>query len=257
MSRRDDVIGPATALLHESGPTALTSVNVAARLGVTQSAIYRHIRDMDELTKLASHAVVRDLTTVMAGAVAAPETTWGDGTHLEHFAKRLVPLISEHESAMRTIDRWQHDEGEFGDGIRAMLDVGAELIAGELESHWRVDFEYDTPFDESTRAAQLAHARLMIDDVIAVARSVHDAGPIQRQMVARTLGLRLFTGWCGYVLEMNHAYEPPDPPAGRTEALLSGVLAHMSEPKPATSLSRRSRAIAHAADLLREGGPAR
>ncbi len=117
------MIDAATALLRESGPTALTSVNVAARLGVTQSAIYRHIRDMDELTTLASHAVVRDLTTVMADAVAAPETTWGDGTHLEHFAKRLVPLISEHESAMRTIDRWQHDEGEFGDGIRAMLDA--------------------------------------------------------------------------------------------------------------------------------------
>ena len=208
------MIEAATALLRESGPTALTSVNVAARLGMTQSAIYRHVRDMDELTTVASHAVVNDLTTVMAGTLAAPETTWGDGTHLEHFANRLVPLISEHESAMRTIDRWQHVEGELGDGIRAMLDGGAQLIAGELESHWRHDFEYDTPFDESTRAAQLAHARLMIDDVIAVARSVHDAGPIQRRMVARTLGLRLFTGWCGYVLEMNTRTHLPIPPLG-------------------------------------------
>ncbi len=54
----------------------------------------------------------------------------------------------------------------------------------------------------------------MIDDVIAVARSVHDAGPIQRQMVARTLGLRLFTGWCGYVLEMNTRTNLPIPPLG-------------------------------------------
>ena len=197
------MIEAATELLRESGPTALTSVNVAARLGVTQSAIYRHVRDMDELTTVASHAVVSDLTSVMAAAVAAPETTWGDGTHLEHFARRLVALIAEHESAFRTIDRWQHVEGELGDGIRATLDAGAQLIAGELESHWRITFEYDAPIDESTRAAQVVHARLVIDDVIAVARSVHGAGPDRRQLATRVLGLRLFTGWCAYVLEMN------------------------------------------------------
>ena len=208
------MIEAATALLRESGPTALTSVNVAARLGVTQSAIYRHVRDMDELTTIASRTVVSELTTVMAAAAAAPETTWGDGTHLEHFAKRLLRLISEHESAMRTIDRWQHVEGELGDGIRDMLDGGAQLIAGELESHWRVGFEHDTPFDESTRAAQLVHARLVIDDVITVARSAHGAGPVQRQMVARTLGLRLFAGWCGYVLEMNTRTNLPIPALG-------------------------------------------
>lgn len=208
------MIEAATALLRESGPSALTSVNVAARLGVTQSAIYRHVRDMDELTTIASHTVVSDLTAVMAAAVAAPETTWGDGTHLEHFAKRVVRLIGEHESAMRTIDRWQHVEGELGDGIRAMLDGGAQLIAGELESHWRVDFEYDVPFDDSTRVAQLVHARLVIDDVITIARSVPGAGPLQRQMVARTLGLRLFAGWCGYVLEMNTRTNLPIPALG-------------------------------------------
>ena len=214
VGRRDDVIEAATALLRESGPAALTSVNVAARLGVTQSAIYRHVRDMDELTTIASHAVVSELTSVMFAAVAAPETTWGDGTHLEHFAQRLVALIAEHESAFRTIDWWHHVEGELGDGIRALLEVGAQLIAGELESHWRVRFAYDTPFDETTRAAQLAHAGLVIDDVIAVARSVHGAGRAQRRLVTRILGLRLFTGWCGYVLEMNTRLGLPIPALG-------------------------------------------
>ncbi len=197
------MIDAATELLRESGPAALTSVNVAARLGVTQSAIYRHIRDMDELTTIASHAIVGELTSVMIAAVDAPETTWGDGTHLEHFARRLVSLISEYEAAFVTIDRWQHEEGELGEGIRRLLEVGAQVIAREIEARWRMDFVYDQPFDEATRAAQLVHAGLVIDDVIAVARSVHGVGPGQRRPVERTLGFRLFTGWCGYVLEMN------------------------------------------------------
>ena len=29
------------------------------------------------------------------------------------------------------------------------------------------------------------------------------ASPAQRQLVARTLALRLFAGWCAYVLEIN------------------------------------------------------
>ena len=70
------MIAQATVLLRESGPSAVTSVNVAARLGVTQSAIYRHIRDMDELNDLASYAVVNELNSVMMAALSAPETTW-------------------------------------------------------------------------------------------------------------------------------------------------------------------------------------
>jgi AcrR family transcriptional regulator len=214
VGRRDDVIDAATILLRESGPVALTSVNVAARLGVTQSAIYRHIRDMDELTTIASQAVVGELTSVVFAAVSAPETTWGDGTHLEHFAKRMVALIADHESAFLTIDRWRHADGELGEGIRRLLDLGEQLIAGELETHWRQDFENDSEFDDSTKAVQLAHAGLMIDDLIAVARSVHGAGPEQQLLAQRILGLRMFTGWCGYVLEMNHRLGVPIPALG-------------------------------------------
>jgi AcrR family transcriptional regulator len=214
MGRRDDVIAAATALLRESGPVALTSVNVAARLGVTQSAIYRHIRDMDELRTIASQAVVGELTSVMVAAVSAPETEWGDGGHLEHFADRLVALIAEHESAFQTIDRWHHADGELGEGIRRLLDLGAQLIAGEMETHWREDFDYDAEFDDSTNAAQLAHSGLTIDDLIAVARSVHAAGPERQLLARRTLGLRMFTGWCGYVLEMNHRLGLPIPALG-------------------------------------------
>lgn len=204
MARRDDVITEATSLLRESGPDALTSVKVAARLGISQSAIYRHISDMDELTTIASNAVIAELGTVMVAAVASPETTWGTGTHVANFAKRVVALIGDHQQAFAVIDRWRYENGELGAGIRSLLEMGSSLIAGELERAWREVFAIDAPFDDATRAAQLAHAQLIIDDVLAVARVVAGAEPHQRKDVAQLLGLRLFAGWCGYALDMTH-----------------------------------------------------
>jgi AcrR family transcriptional regulator len=203
VTRRDDVIAAATELLRESGPSELTSVNVAKRLGVTQSAIYRHIRDMDELTTLAVHDVVAELAAVMTEAVASPDTIWGDGDHIANFAGRIVALAEQHPQALAALDRWRYDDGQLGEAIRAMLDAGADLVASELEKAWRIDFAHDAAFDGSTIAVQLAHARLTIDDVIALTRGLIDAGPQRRELVARTLAFRLFADWCGYVLEMN------------------------------------------------------
>ena len=203
MGKRDVVIAEATAILRESGPTALTSVTVAARLCVTQPAIYRHIRDMDELTTLASNALIDELTLVMLEAVTVPETTWGDGTHVAQFAERLVGLIEQHEQAFSTIDRWRHDGSELGHGIRTLLGASAALVAGELETAWRADFDRHDQLSDSAQAAQLAHAKLILDDVMAIARSVHLNTASQRRQIARTFELRLFAGWCGYIQEMN------------------------------------------------------
>ena len=201
-------------LLCESGPEALTSVNVARRLGVTQSAIYRHIRDMDELITLATHGIVGELSAVMMEAVASPDTTWGDGTQIAGFANRIVGLMEAHPRALVAIDHWRYDDGPLGEGIRAMLVVGTNLIASELEQAWRADFDTETVFDETTTAVQLAHAALVIDDVIAVTRAILGVRPTQRELAVRTLGLRMFAGWCAYVLDMNTRLEVPVPELG-------------------------------------------
>lgn len=201
MGRRDDVISAATALLREQGPDALTSGNVAERLGVTQSAIYRHIVDMDELTRIASHTLVAELATVMVAAVASPDTTWGDGTHIIRFAGRLVDLMEQHGQAFATIDRWRDDDGELGEGLRNLLVFGRDLIAIELEKEWRDDFDYHDAFDNDVLAASRLHASLIIDDVIAVARWVRTSS--NQLDVIRLLSMRLFGGWCGYVLDVN------------------------------------------------------
>lgn len=197
------MIAAATALLRDGGPHALTSVNVAAQLGLTQPAIYRHIRNMGELTTLASHAVVGELSAILTTAVMSPDTTWGDGSHLQKFADQIVRTMAEHRQAFAAIDHWRYEDNELGEGIRALLDAGAHLIASEFEPAWRGNFQYDTPFDESTSAVQLAHAGLMVDDVVAIARSVDSAEPARLDVAARTLAMRFFADWCSYVLEIN------------------------------------------------------
>lgn len=214
MGRRNDVIEAATDVLRTQGPDALTSVNVAAALGVTQPAIYRHVRDMDELTALAAHRVVAELADVMSAAVSSPETTWGDGTHVARFAGRVVTLIALHPEAFATVDRWRFHDGELGEGVRALLAGGAVLIADELERNWRDDFGWHAPFDESVRQIQLAHAAIVIDDVNAVARSVRHADVASRGEIEQVLALRLFAGWCAYVLHLNHLVGLPTPQLG-------------------------------------------
>jgi len=214
MARKDDVVMVATELLREQGPASLTSIEVAARLGVTQPAIYRHVRDMHELTDLASHALVGELTSVLVAVVHSPETAWGDGSRLTVFAERLVRLIGEHQQAFAVIARWRYDHSELGHGIRTMLGVGRSLIAAELEHAWRADFGHGEPFDEVTVAAQLAHAELLIDDVVGISRSVDGADGDRQRQISRTLSTRLFTGWCSYVLEMNTRLGIPVPELG-------------------------------------------
>jgi AcrR family transcriptional regulator len=214
VGRRDDVIATATALLRESGPDALTSVNIAQRLGVTQSAIYRHVHDMDEVTMIASRNIVDELSAVVIAAVASPEPAWAQGTQIANIATRIIELIDDHEQAVVAIGRWRYCDDALGEGIREILDVGVSHIAAEFESAWRHDFGCDTAFDEATAAAQRVHAELVVDDVIAVVRSISAAGPEHRQMVARTLGLRLFAGWCAYVVDVNTRMGVPIPVLG-------------------------------------------
>lgn len=205
MGRRDEVISAAVALIKTEGPDALTSVSVARALGLSQSAIYRHVRDMDELTTLASQIVVGELTEVMFAAAASPETTWGDGTHVKRFSERIVALMRDHLAAFAVIDRWRYHPGELGEGIRSLLDSGAHLVAPELERAWRKDFGFEGTLDGEAAAAQLVHAQLIIDDVVAIARTLR--GPAEVGRIERILSLRLFAGWVGYVQEMNRRYD--------------------------------------------------
>jgi AcrR family transcriptional regulator len=91
-----DVVGEGAALVAEEGLDALSLRNVAARLGVTPMAMYRHIADADSLR----HDVVRRLAARLphpdlAGSPADAYRSWSSETRvalaaLPGFARHLM-----------------------------------------------------------------------------------------------------------------------------------------------------------------------
>jgi AcrR family transcriptional regulator len=204
MNRRQDVIDAAVALVREGGPSALTTVAVASRLGVTQSAIYRHVHNRDELATLASRQIVADLQTKMSFIMDNPNLSWQNDGDTRIFCDGIVALMAAEPKTFEVIDRWRYAEGSLGTGIRELLDRGRAGSAGILETMWRSLYGYDEPLDAACRAALLVYAGLMNDDVINLARLVR-AGrfPGGRDAIARILELRLIAGFQAFMSDAN------------------------------------------------------
>jgi AcrR family transcriptional regulator len=203
MPRRDDVIAAAVDILRTEGSGALTSVHVAARVGISQPAVYRHIKDMDELTTIASGVVVDELIGVVLEAAAASDDDWGEGTRIAEFARRIARLVIEQGHGFEIMDRCRYDTGELGEGIRSVLAAAGVLVAEVLEYEWRRDLAYDEPFDDATAAAQILHGRLIADDIVTFAHmAVSSSPPYPPSAVERMLTLRVYSGWGAYSVDM-------------------------------------------------------
>jgi len=213
MPRRDDVIAEAVRLLCEEGPGALTSVQVAAGLGVAQSAVYRHIRDMDELTAIASRTVVAELNALFRSMVLAPQNAWSRTGAIDRFGQLFADTAVDRSTTFATVDRWRYVDGELGDGIRQLLAEGRELIALVLESRWRSGDGQTRPLDDHETRVQRLHAQLIQDDMIAVARLAR-SDLHRREAVGRLAAQRLRAGWFAYVRDLNAAHGLPAPALG-------------------------------------------
>ena len=209
MSRRDEIIEEAATILREEGPAALTSVHVAARIGVTQSAIYRHIVDMDELSGIASRIVVSELTAMLNSILLAPDVNFDDLDGILELSTKIVKVMQEDHQAFEVIDRWRFAEGTLGTGIRELLAAGRDLVVFVLESEWRAEYGYADPLRLSLATVQRRHAELILDDVIAVARFVRQSS--DHDDVARMLQLRIVTAWTAYVVDMQTRLDRPLP----------------------------------------------
>jgi AcrR family transcriptional regulator len=209
VSRRDEIIQEAVAILHEDGPAALTSVNVAARIGVTQSAIYRHITDMEELTGIASGIVVSELTAVLNSLLLGPDVDLDELEGIAALSQKVVATMDVERQAFEVIDRWRFAEGTLGDGIRQALASSRDLIVFVFESEWRKEYGYADPLRADTAAVQRAHAQIIVDDVVAVSRLVRDG--MRADDVARLLQLRIVTSWTAYVVDMQTRLGRPLP----------------------------------------------
>ncbi|TFH13100.1 MAG: TetR family transcriptional regulator [Acidimicrobiales bacterium] len=209
MSRREEVIEMAVTILREDGPAALTSVNVAARIGVTQSAIYRHIVDMDELSGIASKIVVSELAAMLNSILLAPDVNFDDLDGILELSSRIVTVMADDRQAFEVIDRWRFAEGTLGDGIRELLAAGRDLVVFVLESEWRSTYGYTDPLRLSLVTVQRRHAELILDDVMAIARFVRQSD--DHDDVARVLQLRIVTAWTAYVVDMQTRLDRPLP----------------------------------------------
>ncbi len=209
VSRRDEIIQEAVAILHEDGPAALTSVNVAARIGVTQSAIYRHITDMEELSGIASGIVVSELTAVLNSLLLGPDVDLDELEGIAALSRKVVNTMDVERQAFEVIDRWRFAEGTLGDGIRQALASSRDLIVFVFESEWRKEYGYADPLRADTTAVQRAHAQIIVDDVVAVSRLVREG--MRSDDVVRLLQLRIVTSWTAYVVDMQTRLGRPLP----------------------------------------------
>ncbi len=204
MNRRQDVIDAAVAILQESGPDALTTVAVAARLGVTQSAIYRHVRNIDELATLASRQVVAAMQERLRVAIVGSDIEWGGPGITRKFSDLIVSLMATDAKPFEIIDRWRYADGALGVGIRDILRQGNDFCCAILESEWRKRYGYSKRFTPTLQTVLETYGGLIQDDVIRVARLVSDGGyPGGRAAIARILELRMLGGYMAYSSDMN------------------------------------------------------
>jgi AcrR family transcriptional regulator len=210
MNRRQDVIDAAVELVREGGPDALTTVAVAARLGVTQSAIYRHVRNRDELATLASRQIVSEMQENMSGVLDNPDLSWASDGDTRIFCDGMVALMAAEPKTFEVIDRWRYADGALGTGIREMLDQSRAGTSALLEAMWRVEYGYEHALDTAAQAALDVYAELVVNDVINVARLVRDSTfPGGGDAIARILELRLIGGYQAFMSDVNRRLRLP------------------------------------------------
>ena len=212
-SRREQAIAHAADLLREGGPVGLTSVAVAERMGVTQSAVYRHVRNMDELSALAAEVVVAELNQSLRDLMFDPNMDWEEINDVSRLCRNLVDQAVRNQQSFEVVARWRFVDGRLGNGIRTVIDEGCDLIAALLASRWRIEFGYESPLDEQEQAAVGAHARVLHDDWHAVARLADSPSlaPLELADVAVIMQHRIVAGWVSFVIDMNERVGLPFP----------------------------------------------
>lgn len=203
-TRREQAIRHGADLLREGGPSALTSVAVAERMGITQSAVYRHVRNIDELAQLAAEVVIDELNTVLEHLLLDPTVDWEHIDDVGRLCRRLVDAMVDNARAFATVDQWRFAGGELGAGIERIVAQGRDLVGEVLELRWRVEFGYQPDLTPNERANVLRHAQALHDDGHAIARLARSLpAHLDLDAVAAVFKYRLLAGWASFVIDMN------------------------------------------------------
>ncbi len=213
LSRRDQAIGHAADLLRELGPTGLTSVAVAKRMGITQPAVYRHVRNMGELKSLAARQVVAGLTTSLHDIVFDQSIDWDQIDHVDRLCRDLITVAHQNQESFNVVTRWRFGDGPLGIGIRSVIAESCDLIVALMESRWRIEFGYEGPLGDEEQLAQRHHAEALYDDTLALMQVAFstDPGLIDLDAIAKVFQHRFIAGWVSYVIDMNERTDLPYP----------------------------------------------
>jgi AcrR family transcriptional regulator len=68
MSRRDEILDVAAAVLEEEGPDALTMRALANRMGIRAPSLYKHVRDKDDIVAGVQERALIDMGRHLAAA---------------------------------------------------------------------------------------------------------------------------------------------------------------------------------------------
>jgi AcrR family transcriptional regulator len=202
VSLRPRLIAVGADLVRESGPSAVTSVAIGARAGLSQSALYRYVRNIDELRALSVEAVVAQLDEDLA-RVAAGVAVWHRDAELRALVDQLVTAMGRHGPAFEQIDRWRFEPGPLGEGIRAILRRGRDGIAALLEAEWHRQHPDVGDLSSARRTTLRNHAQLVQDDIIGVARLVRTRTGGGRRALSDLLFARVVGGWQAFRMDMD------------------------------------------------------
>ncbi|KAB2729225.1 TetR/AcrR family transcriptional regulator [Brucella intermedia] len=118
-------------------------INVAARLGLTQPAVYRHFRTRDEVHEAVVREFREKLRDLIANSLIPPSTEVEDLQMLTMLAvASLMQFLEANRDAM-TVAMLQKPEGEqYRQELIAMIavNVQAEIEAGHFRAHVTPEF---------------------------------------------------------------------------------------------------------------------
>ena len=127
----DEIVGAARRILESDGLDGLTMQRVAQDVGVRAPSLYKHVRSRNDLVRLVTEDVARELAETITGASSADPA--GD---LPALASAFRRFAHAHPRAYSLVfgplpDAWRPDLGSLAPANEAILRTAASLVGSD------------------------------------------------------------------------------------------------------------------------------
>jgi AcrR family transcriptional regulator len=123
MSRRDEILEVAEALLEDEGPDSLTMRRLAAELGIQAPSLYKHVRSKDDIEAGLQERALRSMGQALRAA----------GTELPELAGAYRSWALAHPRLYELTTRRPLRRDELGTGVEAAAAAPIVAAAGGEE----------------------------------------------------------------------------------------------------------------------------